>query len=150
VKKDFRTKNLLSEFALNPKFIEVCDCVFLSDTEEDLLPKERITDPQERYAIESLLNRRDIWDLFEIPPPDPTPRLCSEARTAVTEIWKSKLIVDFPNRRFMVWPEYSWPQCDVTLFQALDWHLELEHQIKTDQSFGRADWRPKLKQQNKL
>jgi hypothetical protein len=68
MKKDFRTKNLLSQFALDPKFIEVWDCIVLADASVELLPYGPLQTPEERRRTEYGLNRRDVWELFEVPP----------------------------------------------------------------------------------
>jgi hypothetical protein len=141
MKKDFRTKNLLSGFALNPTFIELHDCVLLADTAAGSLPKAQPQSSEERYKTEYVLNRRDIWALFEIPPSEPSPRLLCEAGNTIQEIWESKLRVKFPNRKFMVYFQYALPSCEITFFQPSDRQTEAEAQAKADPSSGRVDWR---------
>ncbi len=124
MKKDFRNKNLLSQFALNPQFVEVCDCVFLRDTVSDSLPKEVPSSEEGRWKLESLLNRRDISELFDIPPTDPSPRLLCEAGNMLRELWDSRLKQEFPDRKFVVCFQYALPICEITFFQGFDWQLE--------------------------
>ena len=144
MKKDFRTKNLLSEVALNPKFVEVHDCVLLSGSPEELLPKRDPASTEERQKTEYLLNRREIWELFEVPPPEPSPRLLCEAGNTVREIWQGKLRAGFRERKFVVYFEYAPPICDISFFQALEWQIEAEAQAKATWNSYRADWRPRL------
>jgi hypothetical protein len=68
MKKEFRTKNLLSELALQPKFVEVYGHVILADSSPGLWPTSESQSEEERYKTEYLLNRRDVIDLFEVPP----------------------------------------------------------------------------------
>ena len=144
MKKDFRTRNLLSEVALDPKFVEIHDCVILDGTSAELLPSHLPESPEERQKIEHILNRREVWELFEVSPPEPSPRLLCEAGNAVVEIWESRLKMRFPNRKFAVGFEYAPPVCEVYFFQALPWHIDAEAQAKANKSSHRADWRPKL------
>src|SRR5579864_5178799 len=144
MKKDFRTKNLLSQFALNPNFIEIWDCILLTDSEVELLPRGPLETPEDRHRTEYVLNRRDIWELFEVPPPEPSPKLLYEAGWAVREIWEDRLKTEFPDRLFVVGFEYAPPVCDVNFFQALDWHIEAAAQARTDRGSHRVDWRSRL------
>jgi hypothetical protein len=143
MKKYFRTKNLLSEFTLNPKFIEVHDCVLLDDVATKLLPKSPLS-PDERHRTEYLLNPRDIWELFTVPPQDPSPRLLCGAGNASREMWDNKLKVDFPVRRSIVYFECAPPICDISFLHAPDWHIEAEDEAKADWNSRRGDWRPRL------
>jgi hypothetical protein len=144
MKKDFRTKNLLSQFALNPKFTEVCDCIVLADTSVELLPQKLLQTREDRQRTEYLLNRREVWELFEVPPPEPSPKLLCEAGNMLREVWESKLKSEFPDREFVVYFEYARPVCDISFFQALDWHIEAAAQAKGNRKSRRVDWRPRL------
>lgn len=144
MKKDFRTKNLLSQFALNPQFIEIHDCVFLRDTAAESLPKEGPTSEEDRQSLERLLNRRDISELFEVPPPDPSPRLLCEAGNMLRELWENRLKQAFPDRKFVVYFQYALPICEITFFQGFDWQPEAQAQAKSARN-SRADWRPRFK-----
>jgi hypothetical protein len=144
MKKDFRTKNLLSQFALNPKFTEVCDCIVLADTSVELLPQKLLQTREDRQRTEYLLNRREVWELFEVPPPEPSPKLLCEAGNMLREVWESKLKSEFPDREFVVYFEYAPPVCDISFFQALDWHIEAAAQAKGNRKSRRVDWRPRL------
>jgi len=145
MKKDFRTKNLLSAEALNPQFVEVHDCIILASASSELIPMEQPKSHEDRQKAEYSANRRDIWELFEVPPPEPTPRLLCEAGNAVKDIWEGKLTSEFPSRRFVVYFEYAPPICEISFFQALDWHIAAEAQAKADgKRARRVDWRPKL------
>jgi len=144
MKKRFRTKNLLSEAALNPHFVELYGCVLLAGTPRDLRPSEEPATKEDRQRIEYVANRREIWELFEIAPPEPSTRLLIQAGKTIAEIWESKLKTDFPNRKFIVYFEYALPICEVSFFQALPWHIEAEAQAKANWNSHRADWRPRL------
>ncbi len=146
MRKDFRTKNLLSEVALSPKFVEYHDCILIDGAPTDLLPKKDPESPEERQKVEYLVNRRQVWELFEVAPPEPSPRLLCGAGNTVREIWDSKLKVEFPDRKFVVYFEYAPPVCEISFFQALDWHIEAEAQAKANWNSHRVDWRPKLTQ----
>ena len=143
MKKEFRTKNLLSQFALNPRFVEICDCVLLADAGPEYIPTSNPESKEARQKTEYLVNRRDLWELFEVPPSEPSPRLLCEAGDTIKEIWQSKLKVEFPNRQFIVQFEYAPPVCDISFFQPLDWQLAIAEQVKKDKGSGRSDWRPK-------
>ena len=144
MKKEFRTKNLLSEAALNPQFVEVHDCVLFAGTPSELRPKEVPASREDRQRAEYWANRRDVWELFEVAPPDPSPKLLTQAGNTIAEIWESKLKAEFPDRKFLVYFEYALPICEVSFFQALPWHIEAEAQAKANWKSHRADWRPKL------
>jgi len=144
MKKEFRTKNLLSPLALSPRFIEVFGCIVLEGGTSELLPQKEPESPEDRQKVEYVLNRREVWELFEVPPPEPSPRLLCEAGNTIRDAWEARLISEFPGRRFVVYFEYAPPVCDVGFFQALDWHIEAADQAKTSRGTHRVDWRPKL------
>jgi len=99
---------------------------------------------EDRQRFEYLLNRRGVWELFEVAPPDPTPRLLVQAGNAIREAWEGQLKLRFPERKFVVYFEYAPPVCDVSFFHVLPWHIEAEAQAKADWNSHRSDWRPKL------
>jgi hypothetical protein len=85
MKKYFRTKNLLSGLALQPKFAEVFGHVILADTSPGLWPTSEAQSEEERYKTEYLLNRRDVVDLFEVPPSDPSNKLLCNAGLVIRD-----------------------------------------------------------------
>ncbi len=144
MKKEFRTKNLLSQFALSPRFVETYDCVLLADAGPEHIPTSNPGSKEERQKTEYLVNRRDLWELFEVPPPEPSPQLLCDAGDMIKEIWQNKLKAEFPFRQFIVQFEYAPPVCDISFFQALDWQLAIEEQVKSEKGSSRTDWRPKM------
>jgi hypothetical protein len=147
MKKEFRTKNLLSVVALNPEFIEVSGCVFFAGTSPALLPSRTPESPEERQALESLVNRREVLELFEVAPPEPSNDLLYTAGTVIREAWEARLRLQFPHRYFIVGFEYALPVCQLTFFQALSWHLEAAQQVVgRENNRWHADWRYRLRE----
>jgi hypothetical protein len=116
MKKEFRTKNLLSAVVLTLEFIEVSGCVFFAGTSPALLPSRTPESPEERLALESLVNRRDVLELFEVAPPEPSNELLYTAGTVIREAWEARLRLKFPDRYFIVGFEYALPVCQLTFF----------------------------------
>ncbi len=106
MKKDFRTRNLLSEFALSPQFVEHDDCIFLADGFSRESYSKWLSFYQDiglgKYAVESIMNHRHIPELFVNAPPESSRRLANEAGKALEELWRTKLKVEFPHRQFVV------------------------------------------------
>jgi hypothetical protein len=106
MKKDFRTQNLLSEFALSPRFIEHDGCIFLTDgfTEERYSSWLNFYGGSglDKRAVESIMNHRHIFDLFVNEPPEPSRRLANETGQLLEELWLTKLRIAFPSRDFIV------------------------------------------------
>ena len=106
MKKDFRTQNFLSEFALSPQFIEHDGCIFLADG----FCKENYSRWLNFYqgvglgkrAVESIMNHRHISELFVNEPPEISHRLADEAVWLLEELWLTKLGSAFPDRDFVV------------------------------------------------
>jgi hypothetical protein len=107
MKKDFRTKNLLSESALVPTFIEHNECVFLehkfSEEKYHMVLATAQRYGQSRSDVEFSINNQSICDLFLSAPADPTERLLKETGKFLQELWKSSLHLQFPERSFEVW-----------------------------------------------
>jgi hypothetical protein len=145
MKKEFRTKNLLSELALQPKFVEVYGHVILADSSPGLWPTTESQSEEERYKTEYLLNRRDVIDLFEVPPPDPSNRLLCNAGIVIRDTWQAMLNVGFPDRSIIVSFEFALPICEVTFFQAMDWQIQVANEVKiAGKTARRVDWRHSL------
>lgn len=145
VKKEFRTKNLLSELALQPKFVEVYGHVILADSSPGLWPTSESRSQEERYKTEYLLNRRDVMDLFEVAPPDPSKRLLCNAGMVIRDTWQTMLNVDFPDRNIVVCFEFALPICEVSFFQAMDWQIHAAIEVKSaGKTAHRFDWRHSL------
>lgn len=106
MKKDFRTQNLLSEFALSPQFVEYDDCVFLADgfTKESYLSWLDFYGGigMDKRAVESIMNHRHISELFVNSPPEPSRRLANEAGQTLEKVWRTNLRFAFPDRNFVV------------------------------------------------
>jgi hypothetical protein len=106
MKKDFRTQNLLSEFALSPQFVEHDNCVFLADgfTQEGysrwLAFYQGIG--MDKRAVESIMNHHHISELFVNAPPEPSRRLVNETGLMLEDLWQTKLHLAFPKRTFVV------------------------------------------------
>jgi hypothetical protein len=64
--------------------------------------------------------------------------LLCEAGNAVREIWENKLRTEFPDRVFVVGFEYAPPVCDISFFQALDWHIEAAARAKRGSGLSSA------------
>jgi hypothetical protein len=107
MKKDFRTKNLLSDFALNPEFKVVGDMVLLSPSNEIRFGT------YERWRAELALNTRWALDLFVLPPSELSCRTASQACEAVRDIWKARLKSQFPDREFFVLVHYDGPPYEI-------------------------------------
>ena len=145
MKKYFRTKNLLSELALRPKFEEVYHHVILADTSRSLWPTSEPRSEEERQKTEYLLNRRDVIDLFEVPPTDPSDRLLYNAGIVIRDTWQAMLNVDFPSRNMLVCFEFALPVCEVSFFQAMDWQIQVAKEVKSaGKTALRVDWRHSL------
>ena len=106
MKKDFRTRNLLSDFALSPRFVEHDGCIFLIDgfSEESYSRWMNFYRGVGlgKHAVESIMNHRHISELFVIQPPEPSRRLADEAGRLLEELWLSELRTAFPDRDFVV------------------------------------------------
>ncbi len=145
MKKYFRTKNLLSGLALQPKFAEVFGHVILADTSPSLWPTSEAQSEEERYKTEHLLNRRDVIDLFEVPPSDPSNRLLCNAGIVIRDTWQAILNVDFPGRNIVVYFEFALPICEVGVFQAMDWQIRAANEVKlAGKTAHHVDWRHSL------
>jgi hypothetical protein len=145
MKKYFRTKNLLSELALQPKFLELYGHVILADSSPSLWPTSESRSEEERHKTEYLLNRRDVIDLFEVPPTEPSNRLLREAGTAIRDIWQARLNAEFPGQNVMVYFEFALPVCEVGFFQAMDWQIQVANEVKSAGKHARrVDWRHSL------
>jgi len=106
MKKEFRTKNLLSESTLAPKFVEFDEGVFLAErfSEEKyrmMMETARQADGN-RASVEFSINSPPICDLFLNPPPDPTPRLMRETGEMLRKLWMTLLKTQYPGRSFEV------------------------------------------------
>ena len=106
MKKLFRTKNLLSEQFLSPSFIERDGCVFLAcqfseESYQRCLAIHKDS-PSIRSAVEESMNHVCVNELFLNPPAIVTARLAREACETICDVWRLKLQLDFPNRRFDV------------------------------------------------
>lgn len=145
MKKYFRTKNLLSELALQPKFVEVYGHVILADSSRSLWPTSESQSEEQRHSTEYLLNRRDVIDLFEVPPADPSNRLLCEAGIVIRDSWQARLNVGFPSRNIVVYFEFALPICGVSFFQAMDWQIQAAKEVKSaGKTARRFDWRHSL------
>jgi hypothetical protein len=123
MKKDFRTQNLLSEFALSPQFLEYDACIFLTDG----FNKESYASWLDFYdgiglgksAVESIMNHRHILELFLNEPPEPSRRLVNEAGQLLEELWLTRLRAAFPNRDFVVryFPDVAPSSSEITFCQ---------------------------------
>lgn len=106
MKKDFRTQNLLSEFALSPQFIEHDDCVFLADgfTRESYSNWLNFYHSigMDKRAVESVMNHRHISELFLNAPPELSRRLANETGQMLEDLWHTKLRIALPKRTFVV------------------------------------------------
>ena len=126
MRKDFRSQNLLSDFALAPQFIEHDGCIFLTDgfTEESYsswMNFYRGIGVGKR-AVESIMNHRRISDLFVNQPPEPSRRLVDEAGALLEELWFSELRMSFPDRDFVVryFPDEPPSSSEITFCQRRD------------------------------
>jgi len=145
MKKYFRTKNLLSELALQPKFVEAYGHVILADSSPSLWPRSESRSEEERHKTEYLLNRRNVTDRFEVPLPDPTNRLLQEAGIAIRDIWQARLNAEFPERNIIVCFEFALPICEVSFLQAMDWQIQGAKAVKlAGKAARRVDWRHSL------
>ena len=145
MKKYFRTKNLLSELALQPKFAEVYGHVILADSSRSLWPRSEPRTEEERHRTEYLLNRRDVIDLFEVPPDEPSNRLLCTAGIVIRDTWQAKLNVEFPNRNMLAYFEFTLPVCEVGFFQAMEWQIKVAKEVKSaGKAAHRVDWRHSL------
>ncbi len=115
----FRSKHLISDFALNPEFIEWHDCVLLKDGfDEKLLRGFKPGDPTK--SVESALNRRHVTDLFINPPTAAPAELLWEAGVMVRDTWTTILKTKFPDRKFELYFEFALPIADITFYQVTD------------------------------
>jgi hypothetical protein len=145
MKKYFRTKNLLSDLALQPRFVEAYGHVILADCSRSLWPTSDPRSEEERHKTEYLLNRRDVVDLFEVPPADPSNRLLWEAGIVIRDTWQARLNVEFPNRNILVCFEFALPICEVSFFQAMEWQIQAANEVSlAGKTARRVDWRDSL------
>lgn len=107
MKKDFRTKNLLSESTLAPRFVEFDGGVFLADnfSEEKyrMVSETAWRSGGNKSSVEFSINCQWICDLFLSTPPDPTPKLMRETGEVLRELWTTLLRDRYPARPFEVW-----------------------------------------------
>jgi len=113
MKKEFRTKNLLSEFVLDPGFVVEGDLVLLSRTESDEQIELRERLGLERWRIEMILNTRWAYELFVNRPEELSRRTAIQACQTIRDIWRSKLKLKFPDRSFFVMLDYDGPPYDI-------------------------------------
>jgi hypothetical protein len=112
----FRSKHLLSEFALDPKFVEWRGCMLLKDG----IDPEKLNDWQpgtSSWVVESVMNRRDITDLFINPPTAAPDELICEVGNLIRRLWKLKLKSRFPDRNLVVYFQYAPPIREITIYQ---------------------------------
>jgi hypothetical protein len=115
----FRSKHLLSEFALKPEFIEWRGCVLLKDGVDQRLLVQFNNETPSR-TIEMLINRRHVTDFFINPPTAAPADLLYEVGVMVRDIWKAVLKAKFPDRRFEIYFEYALPVAEITFYQVTD------------------------------
>jgi hypothetical protein len=102
MRRYFRSKHLLSEFALNPEFVEWRRCILLKDG----IDPERLShwkSGDSTWMVETVINRRHITDLFINPPTAAPNELLFEVGSAVRDIWEAHLKTKFPERRIDVY-----------------------------------------------
>jgi hypothetical protein len=123
MKKDFRTQNLLSEFALSPKFIEHDGCVFLIDGFSEETYSRWLNFYRgvavDKRAVESIMNHRHVSELFVNEPPEPSRRLVNDVGRLLEGLWLTKLKVAFPDRDFVVryFPDEQPSSSEITFCQ---------------------------------
>jgi hypothetical protein len=116
MRRYFRSKHLLSEFALNPEFVEWRGCILLKDG----IDPERLShwkSGDSTWMVETVINRRHITDLFINPPTAAPNELLFEVGSAVRDIWEAHLKTKFPERRIDVYFQYALPIVEITLYQ---------------------------------
>jgi len=91
---------------LVPEFVEIRGCVLLRGVESystETFEQWWSTLKGDVAAIEDLLNRLPLWDLFaDLTEDGVTDRALAELGSSIELTWKAALSKRFPNRRFLV------------------------------------------------
>src|SRR5262249_16340460 len=78
--------------------------------------------------------------------PRPIHRIgCYNAGMLSRDTWQARLNAEFPNRNIVGHFEFSVPVCEVSFFQAMDWHIQAASQVKSaGKAASRVNWRHSL------
>ena len=85
---------------------------------------------EDRHWTEYLLNRREVWRLLEVAPPEPWPKLLAKQVARYETSGRANSRRSFADRELVANFEYASPVCDISFFQALDWQIEAAAQAK--------------------